>query len=370
MNNHSTQPHALSFGALVGASKRMQDLYTMIERVSRVELPVLIVGETGTGKELVAKEIHQRSPRRKKPFVALNMSAIPSELVASELFGHQKGAFTSAHEMQRGRFEEAKGGTLFLDEIITMEDKVQLTLLRVLENHMFRRVGGQRDIKTDVRIIASSNQNPLFMVRSNLFRMDLYHRLQTLRINIPPLRKRKRDIERLVHHFLAQIRDEYDTECKEVSSEAMKMLKAYSWPGNVRELKNVILQACVHTRGGVIEAENLPDSVRDVVLSGKESPVFPEVEAVGDEMQSAMSPPAEPSVYPSVINQVTQTTQPSPEGVFFPMGLSLQEVEKAYTLKVLTTQANNKSKTARLLGISRKALYERLKRWGLDSNSE
>ncbi|MBD3265447.1 AAA domain-containing protein [bacterium] len=373
--NMSTE-HVKSFGSLVGQSKRMQKIHATIEKFAAVEYPVMIVGETGTGKELVARELHDRSLRKDKPFVAVNMSAIPSELIASELFGHEKGSFTGAVSQQKGRFEEAEGGTLFLDEVITMDDKVQVALLRVLETGKFRRVGGTKDLETNVRVISSSNQNPYHAVRANRFRIDLLHRLQVVRITIPPLRKRKRDIPLLVKHFLMNVNEAYQHINTSVSTDAMQVLKEYTWPGNVRELRNVVIQAAAGANNQTILPEHLPIysagyAEDEELLDGQEEQASlpsniqtPDMPA--SDMPANMPSPNMPISTGNVAGaEGGNIFNTAPEGMFIPVGLSLNEVEKAYILKTLSLNGNNKTKAAKILGLSRKTLYDKLCKWDL-----
>ncbi|RQV96613.1 sigma-54-dependent Fis family transcriptional regulator, partial [bacterium] len=249
------------FGEIVGKSAAMKTVFSSIEKVASVDYPVLIVGETGTGKDLVAREIHNRSPRSKKPFIPINMSAIPSELVASVLFGHEKGSFTGASESHAGYFQEGKNGTLFLDEISTMDDNVQSALLRVLETKKYRKIGSNKEFKTDSRILAATNQATKILVKSKLFRVDLLHRLQVVQINVPPLRRRKQDIALLVQYFLQVIKQNYDRIAMTISKDALNYLKQYSWPGNVRELRNTIFHAAVLSEGNEIHTKHLPEQI-------------------------------------------------------------------------------------------------------------
>lgn len=347
-----------SFGPLVGTTTGMRRVFALIEKAAKMEVPVLILGETGTGKDLVAQEIHRRSGRRACPYVAVNMGALPPDLVASELFGHAKGAFTGAADAKAGRFQEARGGTLFLDEITTMKEAVQVALLRVLETGKFRRLGAKRDTPTDVRLISATNMDPQQAVLRIGFREDLLHRLQVLRIDLPPLRRRKSDIKRLAEHFLGLFREEFDTQINGISMGALQVLKLYHWPGNLRELKNVIAQGAILAEHGKIRAEHLPSRItspdeRDAAVRG--IPPSTSIEAAGGVPDSAGDftrlPPA--------------TNFPPVDGVFVPVGFSLDEVEKAYVLKTLATCGHNKTRTAKVLGISRKALYDKMERWGL-----
>ncbi len=257
--------------SLIGRAPAMQDVYRSIGRLARSSMTVLITGESGTGKELVARALHQHSPRSDKPFVALNTSAIASELLESELFGHERGAFTGAEARRVGRFEQADGGTLFLDEIGDMSPALQTRLLRVLAESEFYRVGGQNSIKVDVRVIAATNQELASAVSEGRFREDLYHRLNVMRINTPPLRNRREDIPLLMKHYLADAGRELGGSSKTINSEAMDMLKAYDWPGNVRQLVNATRRLTVTAPGGVITALDIPEDLGgSAAASGEE----------------------------------------------------------------------------------------------------
>jgi len=247
--------------SLIGQAPAMQEVFRSIGRLSRSSMTVLITGESGTGKELVARALHQHSPRANKPFVALNTSAIASELLESELFGHEKGAFTGADARRIGRFEQADGGTLFLDEIGDMSPALQTRLLRVLAESEFFRVGGQTSIKVDVRVIAATNQDLARAVQDGRFREDLYHRLNVMRINTPPLRQRREDIPELFNHYLADAGKELGAPAKTVNSAAMEMLQGYDWPGNVRQLVNAARRLTVTAPGNVITALDIPEDL-------------------------------------------------------------------------------------------------------------
>ncbi len=247
--------------SLIGKAPAMQDVFRSIGRLARSSMTVLITGESGTGKELVAKALHQHSPRAGGPFVALNTSAIAAELLESELFGHERGSFTGADARRIGRFEQANGGTLFLDEIGDMSPALQTRLLRVLAESEFYRVGGQASIKVDVRVIAATNQDLARAVKEKRFREDLYHRLNVIRINTPPLRHRRQDIPELLQHYLADAGKELGTQEKSLSSEAMSMLQGYDWPGNVRQLVNATRRLTVTAPGGVITAVDIPEDL-------------------------------------------------------------------------------------------------------------
>ena len=247
--------------SLIGQAPAMQEVFRSIGRLARSSITVLITGESGTGKELVARALHQHSPRASKPFVALNTSAIASELLESELFGHERGAFTGADARRIGRFEQADGGTLFLDEIGDMSPALQTRLLRVLAESEFYRVGGQTSIKVDVRVIAATNQDLARAVEEGRFREDLYHRLNVIRINTPPLRQRRQDIPLLLNHYLDDVAQELDVPAKTLNSEAMDILQSYDWPGNVRQLVNTTRRMTVTAPGGVISAIDVPEDL-------------------------------------------------------------------------------------------------------------
>lgn len=243
---------------LIGEAPAMQQVFRSIGRLARSSMTVLITGESGTGKELVARALHQHSPRASQPFVALNTSAIAQELLESELFGHERGAFTGADGRRIGRFEQADGGTLFLDEIGDMSPALQTRLLRVLAESEFFRVGGQRTIRVDVRVIAATNQDLANAVSDGRFRADLYHRLNVIRIDTPPLRYRRQDIPALLEYYLSRSANELDAPAKMLNSEALEILSAYDWPGNVRQLVNTTRRLTINAPGSVITAVDLP----------------------------------------------------------------------------------------------------------------
>ena len=252
--------------SMIGQAPAMQEVFRSIGRLSGSSMTVLITGESGTGKELVARALHDHSPRANKPFVALNTSAIASELLESELFGHEKGAFTGADARRIGRFEQANGGTLFLDEIGDMSPGLQTRLLRVLAESEFYRVGGQTAINVDVRVIAATNQDLARAVKESRFREDLYHRLNVIRINTPPLRQRRQDIPLLLQHYLAEAGQELGAPPKGLDAEAIETLQAFSWPGNVRQLVNAARRLMVTAPGSVISSQDIPSD-----LGGSES---------------------------------------------------------------------------------------------------
>jgi two-component system nitrogen regulation response regulator GlnG len=247
---------------IIGEAASMQEVFRAIGRLSRSHMTVLITGESGTGKELVARALHRHSPRADKPFLALNMAAIPRDLLESELFGHERGAFTGAQQQRIGRFEQANGGALFLDEIGDMPAELQTRLLRVLADGEFYRVGGHQPVKVDVRIIAATHQNLEQRVQQERFREDLFHRLNVIRVHVPALRERREDIPALARHFLAQAARELNVEAKILSADTEVQLCRLPWPGNVRQLENTCRWLTVMTVGQVIHPEDLPPELR------------------------------------------------------------------------------------------------------------
>jgi len=248
---------------LIGEAPAMQEVFRTIGRLSRSSISVLINGESGTGKELVAHALHSHSPRTNAPFIPLNMAAIPKDLIESELFGHEKGAFTGANSVRQGRFEQAHGGTLFLDEIGDMPLEIQTRLLRVLSDGQFYRVGGHSPVQVDVRIIAATHQNLEERVKNNKFREDLFHRLNVIRIHLPSLRERREDIAQLSEHFLKQAANELSVESKTLSKKAALFLQQCQWPGNVRQLENICRFLTVMASGQEILLEDLPSEFTD-----------------------------------------------------------------------------------------------------------
>jgi two-component system nitrogen regulation response regulator GlnG len=247
--------------SLIGQAPAMQEVFRSIGRLAKSSMTVLITGESGTGKELVARALHEHSPRAERSFVALNTSAIASELLETELFGHERGSFTGADSRRIGRFEQADGGTLFLDEIGDMSPALQTRLLRVLAESEFYRVGGQASIKVDVRVIAATNQDLAKAVSDGRFREDLYHRLNVMRINTPPLRHRREDIPTLINHYLADAGKELGGRAKTINSDALDKLQSYDWPGNVRQLVNATRRLTVTAPGNVITAVDIPEDL-------------------------------------------------------------------------------------------------------------
>jgi len=325
------------FGSMVGNSPQMRKIYQVIEQAAPTAASMLISGESGTGKELVAQTIHQLSPRATFPFVAINCAAIPDTLLESEIFGHEKGAFTGAAERRAGCFELADRGTLFLDEIGEMTPGTQVKLLRVLQERRFRRLGGQAEHSVDVRVIAATNVDPVEAVKHGKLRDDLYYRLNVFSLTVPPLRERKDDLPLLVQAFIAEFNARNHKSIAGVDRAAMRLLERHDWPGNVRELRNAIERATIVSPGPFIEPEHLPAS-----LTG-EAPL-----------------PAAPGAAPA---QADGTLTP---------GLTVDEAERRLIVMTLEHTHDNKTKAAELLGISLKTLHNKLNKLGLrpEKNSE
>lgn len=247
---------------LIGSSEKMEQLKEQIKIAGPSSSRVLISGENGTGKELVARSIHNESPRRGKPFVEVNCAAIPDTLIESELFGHEKGAFTGATAMKRGKFEQADGGTIFLDEIGDMSLATQAKVLRVLQEQEFQRVGGAKTIRVDVRVIAASNKNLKEEIKKGSFREDLFYRLNVIPLHVPPVRERKEDMPFLIEHFLMEFSREYGMKPKKIAEDVIKVFQEYNWPGNVRELKNIVERLMIMTKSPVIAISDIPKSLK------------------------------------------------------------------------------------------------------------
>ncbi|UJS19050.1 MAG: sigma-54 dependent transcriptional regulator [Candidatus Jettenia sp.] len=308
------------FSELVGSTSQMQQIFHMIEDVAPSTASILILGETGTGKELVANAIHYQSDRSARPFIALHCAALSEGVLESELFGHEKGAFTGAIQTRKGRFEMADGGTLFLDEVGEMSLKVQVKLLRVLEKGEFERVGGEKTLKVDVRFIAATNRDLEREVSDGRFREDLFYRLNVITINLPPLRERRDDIPILSNFFVIKYTKKYKKEIKGFTPEAMDALCAYHWPGNVRELENVIERAIVLCKKNTLSVDHLPGNV------------IPNKDDI------------------SVIK--------------IPLGISLKEAEKEIIQKTLLMAQGSKKEAAKILGISNRKIEYKVKEWG------
>lgn len=257
-----------SFDNIVSADNKMQEAFKMVSKVLDNDITVLITGESGTGKELIARAIHFNGKRKNAPFVVVNCASIPRELLESELFGHEKGSFTGAHQRKIGKFELAKGGTIFLDEIGEMEMSLQAKILRVIQQKEFERIGGNEVIKSDVRIISATNRDLKLAVESKLFREDLFYRLSSFPIHIPPLRERRKDIVVLIDHFLKHFNEKLGKKIKSISKPALKILYDYDWPGNVRELENTIERCVILSDGEVIDVDVLPSNIITQMKTG------------------------------------------------------------------------------------------------------
>jgi two-component system nitrogen regulation response regulator NtrX len=269
--NRALRSEVSKAAPMIGASAKMLALKDQISAVAPLNSWVLITGENGTGKELVARAVHQGSRRKDLAFVAVNCAAIPEELIESELFGHERGAFTGATQQKRGKFDQAHGGTLFLDEIGDMSLKTQAKVLRILQEQKFERVGGNQTIEVDVRVIAATNKNLLESIKQNQFREDLYYRLNVIPIVVPPLRARADDLPALLKHYLETFAREQGREAKTISEDALQMLRHYPWPGNVRELRNLVERLSIMTRTPVIATEDLPAELLEVVAKAPAS---------------------------------------------------------------------------------------------------
>ena len=312
-----------SFESIVGMSPRMDEVYNLLKKVADTDSTILIQGESGTGKELVARALHFNSNRQHQPFVAINCSALPENLLESELFGHKKGAFTGAVQDKIGLFEEAEGGTIFLDEVNSMAQPLQTKLLRVLQERQLRRVGETKSLSINVRVLAATNEGLLEKIKNGGFREDLYYRLAVIPIEMPPLRERTEDIPLLVNHFLAKNAAQVGTDPKKIEPKAIELLTRYRWPGNVRELENAIERACALCEDGIIRPTDLP---------------------------------------PQVIRQPVAPTSENASGL--PLGQTLDEYireqERRYIEETIKHNGANREKAAKMLGISMATLYRKL----------
>jgi two-component system, NtrC family, response regulator AtoC len=314
-----------SFGRLIGTSAPMAELYEQISRVAGTALSVMVVGESGTGKELIAHTLHNLSRRKTAPFLAINCSAISPYLFESEIFGHEKGSFTGAQRQHEGIFERAHGGTLFLDEITEMPLDLQAKLLRILETRLYMRVGSTRVREADVRVIAATNRDPLQAVKQGKLREDLWYRLNAFPIAVPALRERREDIPLLASHFLEEM-SRTEGKTRELSKDALAALQAYDWPGNVRELKHALQRAFVMEEAQEITAKWLPQR----------------------------------------LNTGPSTSVADASNICIPVGSSLAQAERLLILATLATYDNHKERTAAVLGVSLKTLYNRLKEYGVE----
>ncbi|HWR34766.1 MAG TPA: sigma-54 dependent transcriptional regulator [Clostridia bacterium] len=316
-------------GSLIGSSRKMQEVFRLIEMVAPSTASVLITGESGTGKELVARTMHELSSRKNKPFVAINCAAIPETLIESEIFGHEKGAFTGALERRTGCFELAEGGTLLLDEIGEMPIGTQAKLLRVLEDHRLRRLGSKVETPVDVRVVASTNKVPEDAVAKGELRNDLYYRLNVFNINMPPLREHKEDLPDLVHMLIKDMNAKHGRNVRTVSDAVMNLFNGFAWPGNVREVRNTLERAVIVCDSSVIEPRHLPPGF------GSVTPKAPVQEA---------------------------------NAVRLAVGTTVEEAERLLILKTLEATHNNKTRAAEILAISLKTLHNKLKEYGQQSN--
>lgn len=314
------------FEGVVGDSPQMRDVIEKLKRIAPTNASVLIQGETGTGKELVAQAIHQNSPRKSKPFVALNCAALSENILESELFGHVKGAFTDASNDRVGKFEYAHGGTLFLDEVGDMPLATQIKLLRVLENGEITRVGSNDPIKVNVRILSATNRNLEDGIEAGTFRNDLYHRLKVVTVRLPNLRERSQDVPILIDHFIRLFSRKHGKQIKGVSPAARRKLLAFGWPGNVRQLRNVVESMVVVDYDGLLDVDDLPEELAD---------------------------PTEP---------VASPTSQSLTGL---VGRSLEEVERMFITETLRVTGGNREEAAKILGIGERTLYRKIKEYGL-----
>jgi DNA-binding NtrC family response regulator len=317
-----------SLGSLVGPSKKMQEIFRLIEMVAPSTASVLITGASGTGKELVARTVHELSPRRGKPFVPINCAAIPETLIESEIFGHEKGAFTGALERRTGCFELAEGGTLLLDEIGEMPVATQAKLLRVLEDRKLRRLGSKVETTVDVRVLAATNKVPEDAVARGELRNDLYYRLNVFNIHMPPLREHKEDVPDLVQTLLGEMSAKHGRKVAAVSEAVLNLFRNYSWPGNVREMRNTLERAVIVCDGAVVETKHLPPGFG-------QSTVRPSVE--------------------------------DPDAIRLGVGTTVEEAEKMLIVKTLQATSNNKTRAAEILGISLKTLHNKLKEYGSEA---
>ena len=339
---------------IVGRSPQMQDVFKAVGRVAPQNVTVLIRGESGTGKELVSRAIYQHSERRERPFLAVNCAAIPEHLLESELFGHEKGAFTGAERQRIGKFEQCDGGTIFLDEVGDMPPMLQSKILRLLQQQEFQRVGGNEDVKVDVRVVAATNRNLEQMVTDGDYREDLLYRLNGYSISLPPLRERGDDLTLLIQHFLARMARELKREIHGVAPATLEALTAYRWPGNVRELEGVLRQTVLQTNGTVIAPEFLP-----VAVTTKQSAASADVdhEATGD----AIGLPHDLHLF------VSERLSAKSANVY---AETLEMMERYLLHEVLLVTGGNQSEAARILGITRGSLRHKIRSLGIRIESK
>jgi len=329
---------------IIGAAPAMQEVFRAIGRLSRSNVTVLITGESGTGKELVARALHRHSPRVDGPFIALNMAAIPRELLESELFGHERGAFTGAQSQRRGRFEQAHGGTLFLDEIGDMPPELQTRLLRILAEGEFFRVGGHMPVRVDVRIIAATHQDLRAQVAAGSFREDLFHRLNVIRVHVPALRERREDVALLLRHFLSLAAQELRVEPKTLCAETVEYLTRLDWPGNVRELENLCRWLTVMASGDEVRVADLPAELRAAPAAARQAP---------EDWEAALRRWAERCLAGGDEGALLQSALP--------------RFERALIETVLGYTSGRRQDAARLLGCGRNTLTRKIKEHGIEA---
>lgn len=331
---------------LIGESPEMLEIYKLIGQIAPSEVAVLIQGESGTGKELVARAIHNNSLRKEKPFLAVNCASIPDTLLESELFGYEKGAFTGAVERRVGKLEQCDGGTIFLDEIGDMSPAIQSKVLRVLEGHEFYRLGGNRGIGVNVRVVTATNKSLVKCVKEGSFRVDLFYRLKMASIYLPPLRERRGDIPLLAHHFLKKFSSQFNRQIRGISPQALEMLKDYPWPGNVRELENNLQTAVILTKGDVL----LPE-------------YFPINQGEGEPSPEAEFKDSYTRMFSELITPLFDELRTAHRGKIYDKLTG--SLEKALISLILKRLKSNQVKAAELLGISRNTLRDRIKKHGL-----
>jgi DNA-binding NtrC family response regulator len=411
---------------IFGKSEAIREVVEKVAQIAPVGSTVLITGESGTGKELVARGLHKLSGRRGKPFIAVNIAALPETLLESELFGHEKGAFTGASSLRKGMFELANGGTIFLDEVAEMSLGPQTRLLRVLEEREFMRVGGSEHIRVDVRVIAATNRDLRRAVEVQEFRRDLYYRLNVLHIDMPPLRERREDIPILVHEFIRELSREHQKEFKGIAPDAMEILIRYDWPGNVRELRNLVESMVVLAPGSIIRSVDIPPEVHRGAESTLPGPVVPSppvlrregvgaearlpemefifrtlvdlkfdvddlrrefelyrrrhleltgareagvVEARPAETEPAVREPREVAVAAEDVSTATvaEAGQAGDEAIRFKPGMTMQELERAAIVATLKAVGGNRRRASEMLGIGERTLYRKLKEYSIDA---
>jgi len=369
-----------AFGALIGKAKAMQKLYDLIERVAGSDVSVFITGESGAGKELVAQTIHDLSKRRRERFLAINCGAVSPTLIENELFGHEKGAFTGADQRHPGYFEMADGGTIFLDEITEMPPDLQVKLLRVLEQGKFRRIGGRQELETDVRVISATNRDPFKALEDHKLREDLYYRLNVFPIHVPPLRERLDDIPLLASYFLEVLNEKEGKNIGAFEPLVLQALQQHSWPGNVRELRNVINRAYILSSAPVITLNSLPDEFKpqgpmhsrprilEIPLGLTLHEIQHRVITATLEYVSGDRAKADELLGTQAIAMAEGSMgSQDPTKLEIGVGTSIEDVEKLLIAKTLERNQGNKPKTAEILGISLKTLYNKLERYDLKS---